>query len=245
MAATWPSIIPLGRHDVGAGVGLGHAPPGRRARGWRRCRPSPSGGSTPQWPWSVYSSRHRSAISTSVVADLVAQVAQRDLDDAVGVPGLRALGVLGAPARRRGSPPGTPRSASRATSLRSDSRVCCTTPGQRGDRARARRCPRARTAGATRSSTRQPGLGHQAAQRRGAPQPAEAAGGEASCRQATRSTGRGQARPTSGGDEAVDGVLGRPRRSTVEPGVTGGRGGDRADARDDRRHRVRRRRASR
>ena len=50
--------------------------------------------STPQWPWSVYSSRHRSASEHEVVADLVAQVAQGELHDAVGSPGARALGIL-------------------------------------------------------------------------------------------------------------------------------------------------------
>ena len=41
-------------------------------------------------------------MSTTVVADLVAQVAQGHLHDAVGVPRLRALGVLGGRARRTG-----------------------------------------------------------------------------------------------------------------------------------------------
>ena len=42
-------------------------------------------------------------MSTMLVADVVAQVAQRHLHDAVGVPRARALGVLGGRARRRGS----------------------------------------------------------------------------------------------------------------------------------------------
>ena len=95
MAATWPSIIPLGATMSAPAVGLGHAPTRRTARGWRRCRPRRRRSSTPQCPWSVYSSRHRSAMSTTLVADVVAQVAQRDLHDAVGIPRPRALGVLG------------------------------------------------------------------------------------------------------------------------------------------------------
>ena len=63
------------------------------------------------------------------VADLVAQVAQRDLHDAVGGVGLRAPVaslVAGMPKRMT---PGTPSSASARTSLRRLSCVCCTTPG--------------------------------------------------------------------------------------------------------------------
>ena len=56
---------PARRHDVGAGTGLGERRPWRRSRAWRRCRRRRRSSSTPQWPWSVYSSTHRSAISTT------------------------------------------------------------------------------------------------------------------------------------------------------------------------------------
>ena len=64
-----------------------------------------------------------------VVADVAAQVGERQLDDAVGVVGAAAERRPCAPARRTGSTALTPRAASSATSLRRLSRVCCTTPG--------------------------------------------------------------------------------------------------------------------
>ena len=92
--ATWPSIIPDGAHDVGARLRPGPGRPRRSARAWRRCRRGRSAVSRPQWPWSVYSSRQRSAMSTTSIAVVVAQVAQGHLHDAVGVGRAGAAGVL-------------------------------------------------------------------------------------------------------------------------------------------------------
>ena len=64
IAPTWPSIIPLGPTTCTPAVGLGDARSRRSARASRRCRPRRTAVSSPQWPWSVYSSRHRSAITT-------------------------------------------------------------------------------------------------------------------------------------------------------------------------------------
>ena len=108
------------------------------------------------------------------VADLVAQVAQRDLHDAVGVVGARAARRPSWPGRRRGSPPGTPRSASARTSLRRLSWVCWTTPGIDTTGSGAS-MPSFTNSGATRSSTDEAGLGDEAAQRGGPAQPAQAA----------------------------------------------------------------------
>ena len=85
---------PRRRHDVGAGVGLGHRGPGVEVDGGvvvdvavgGRARRSGRGRCTRR-------GRGRPC-SDDVVADLVPQVAQRDLHDAVGVPGPGALGVL-------------------------------------------------------------------------------------------------------------------------------------------------------
>ena len=107
-ASAWPALVervadradlavhhPRRRDHVGARTRPARSRSPRSARGWRRCRRRRASVRRPQWPWSVYSSRQSSAISTSVVADLVTQVAQRDLHDAVGGVGARAGGVLG------------------------------------------------------------------------------------------------------------------------------------------------------
>ena len=60
------------------GVGVHHGHLRRSARGSRRCRPGRRSSSTPQWPWSVNSSRHRSLITTSASPDLGDRVADRD-----------------------------------------------------------------------------------------------------------------------------------------------------------------------
>ena len=54
---------------------------------------TPSARRTPQWPWLVYSHRHRSVI-TSRSGMRVLDRARRELDDALVVPGARALLVL-------------------------------------------------------------------------------------------------------------------------------------------------------
>ena len=87
-----------------------------------------------------------------LVADLVAQVAQRDLHDAVGVVGARAARVLRPRARRRGSRPGRRGRRGRRTSLRRLSWVCWTTPGIDATGSGAS-MPSFTNSGATRSST--------------------------------------------------------------------------------------------
>ena len=132
MAPTWPSIIPLGAHDVGPGLGLGQRPPGRSSSRVASLSTSPSASSTPQWPWSVYSSRHRSAMRTiwSPRSSRRSRSATCTMPSGSQAPEPVASLVAGTPNRMTA---GTPRPASSATSLRSDSRVCCTWPGQRGD----------------------------------------------------------------------------------------------------------------
>ena len=160
------------------------------------------------------------------VADLVAQVAQRHLHDAVGVPGAAALArpcAAGTPNRITA---GTPRSASSRTSLRSDSRVCCTTPGSDAIGWGAS-MPSRTNSGATRSSTvrrvsatrrRSAGVRRRRRRRRaGKLTPPHA-------------TGLGRGLPKVGHervDEAVDGVLGgldvdaQARARARCPAVTG------------------------
>ena len=62
---TWPSIIPLGptMSTPASAWATRHLGVHRERRG--RCRPGRRGSSTPQWPWSVNSSRHRSLITVS------------------------------------------------------------------------------------------------------------------------------------------------------------------------------------
>ena len=85
--ATWPSIIPLGPDHVDAGRGLGDAPSRRTPRGWRRCRPRRRASSTPQWPWSVNSSRHRSPSPVSASPTSATTSAIATLRMPVGVDG--------------------------------------------------------------------------------------------------------------------------------------------------------------
>ena len=168
------------------------------------------------------------------VADFVAEVAQRDLHDAVGRVGLRAVGVLCAGTPKRITP-GMPSSASARTSLRRLSCVCCTTPGIDTTGSGAS-MPSFTNSGATRSSTASAVLGDQPAQRRRPPQPAEPAFGERHGRTALpATTGRAQLQTTRG-DEAVDRVrigfdvdaqaaLARGRRDVTGPiETTGGCG---------------------
>ena len=128
MRPTWPSIIPLGATTCGAGAGLGDARPWRRSRAWRRCRRRRRSSSTPQWPWSVYSSTHRSAISTtsSPTSPRRSASASWTMPSGSKAPLPTASLCAGTP---NSTTARTPRPASSATSLRRLSRVCCTTPG--------------------------------------------------------------------------------------------------------------------
>ena len=141
------------------------------------------------------------------VADLVAQVAQRDLHDAVGGVGAASRARPSWPGRRTAITAGTPRSASARTSLRRLSCVCCTTPGIDTIGSGAS-MPSFTNSGATRSSTREPGLGDQPPQRGRAAQPAQAPLGERHAQVPGYRSARdahGDER-RAGGDEAVDRV---------------------------------------
>ncbi len=64
MAPTWPSIIPLGPTTWVRRRPPGPGPSAGRPRSVASLSTDPSAASTPQCPWSVNSSRHRSAMTT-------------------------------------------------------------------------------------------------------------------------------------------------------------------------------------
>ena len=173
-----PVHHPARGDHVGPGQRPGRRPRVGRAPAWRRCRRLPSDPSTPQWPWSVYSSRHRSAMSTRV-AERPPQLGQRHLDDPVGVPGAASRWrpcVAGHPEEHE---PGDPERAPDAWP-RPRARTACAGRGRASRRwARARRRPRAHEQGGDQVVDAQRGLGHQPAQGRRAAQAAQAADGEA------------------------------------------------------------------
>ena len=114
----------------------------------------PSAVSTPQWPWSVNSSRHRSLITVSASPTSADHVGDRDVEDAVGVERAGAGGVLGLrdaeqhhPAEPEPRPPRRRPSRSGVAGVLDDAR-------HRRDRAAARRSPRARTAAAPAGAAR-------------------------------------------------------------------------------------------
>ena len=125
--------------------------PGRRGRGWRRCRPRPRPSSTPQWPWSVYSSTQRSAMSTS--SSPTSSRRSRRAPPARCRRGPRRPNPRRPwwPARRRGS-----RRARRGRPARRPpcgaTRVCWTTPGSDAI-GWGSSMPSRTNSGATRSST--------------------------------------------------------------------------------------------
>ena len=61
---TWPSIIPLVPTTWAPAAACATRHLGVELAASRRCRPSRRASSTPQWPWSVNSSRHRSAMTS-------------------------------------------------------------------------------------------------------------------------------------------------------------------------------------
>ena len=154
-----------------------------------------------------------------LVAHRVAHGAQRDLHDAVGVPGAAALRVLVRRARRRGSARG--RRGTPAAWPRRRASPACAAPRRAWTRsAPARRCPRGRRAGPPGRPT-EAGLGDQAPQRRRAPQPAQPAYGKAARSGRRRRLGHAD-QPTgprvrlgfpTSPDQLVDDAL-RPRRPT-------------------------------
>ena len=187
MAPTWPSIIPLGAHTSAPASAWASATRAYSSR-VASLSTSPWASTTPQWPWSVYSSRHRSAMQHHLVAEVVAQVAQRELHDAVGIPGARADArpwstgtpnrmTPGHAERRPARPP--PCAATRG----------CAGPGRAARRwAAGRRCPRGRTAA-------RPGRRPTAASR---PRAAAARG----CVAAGAGVARGRSPPPAYGDAA-------------------------------------------
>ncbi len=89
---------------------------------------TPSGVSTPQWPWSVNSSRHRSAITGSASPTSATQsaIATFKIPSGSTAPVPRASLCSGTP---NSMTPPSPSAAASETAFRSESRVCCTTPG--------------------------------------------------------------------------------------------------------------------
>ena len=128
----------------------------------------PSSASTPQCPWSVNSSRHRSAISTVSPPTSEARSASATLRMPAGSDAADPTASRSAGMPNTISPP-TPASTASTAAALSVSLVCCTTPGHRRDRRRRVQAlfdeHRQHQIGGM-----QPGLGHQPAQCRGAPQ---------------------------------------------------------------------------
>ena len=256
MAATWPSIIPTG------------ATTSAPASAWamRHARVALERGVVVDGAVGV----EHAAVAVvgvlveaevghqhDVVADLVAQVAQGDLHDALGVPGARAPGVLlaGTPNRITA---GMPRPASSAHLLAQRLRGVLHDAGHRGDRLGLGRCPPARTASATRSSTlrrvsatrrRRAGVvrsGGAGAEERPPPDPTTAPGGprprragRASPRPATPPRRRrrykvvmGRHRPRHGHREQASSVGGgQPDHRVLQPHSGRRRGAEAATAR--------------
>src|ERR1700733_14349414 len=127
MAATWPSIMPLGATTP--------APAAAWATAIEPYRSSvaslstwPASVSMPQWPWSVYSSMQRSAISTvsSPTSLTRSPSASWTMPAGSSAPEPRASLTAGMP--NRTSPP-TPAPTASTAALRRLSLVCCMTPG--------------------------------------------------------------------------------------------------------------------
>ena len=130
----------------------GPRPPRRRGSRVASLSTSPSGSTTPQWPWSVYSSRQRSAMSTIRSPRRSRELGQGHLDDPVRGPGGRSLGRPWRSGTPKSTRPGTPSAASRLPSTTSEATVCWHGPGSEGS-GPARSIPSRTNSGATRSST--------------------------------------------------------------------------------------------
>ena len=127
---------PARRDDVCARVRLRARRSARSSSSVASLSTSPRSFSTPQCPWSVYSSRQRSVDHDGVVAEVVAERADRLLGDAVRVPRLGALGVL-----VLGHPEEHEREHAASTGCRP--RLCAATrPCAGTDRASTRSAPR-------------------------------------------------------------------------------------------------------
>ena len=174
---------PGGGHDVGAGLGLGQRRPGRSSSRVASLSTSPS--VVEHAAVAVVGVLVEAEVGHEheVVADLVAEVAQRDLDDAVGVPRLRALGVLVLGDAEEDDGGDAELGRARPTSLRSDSPGCAAPRRAARRWAGARRCPPARRAG---RSGRRPTAG---SRRPAGAGPACGAGGASGARGTARPDG--------------------------------------------------------
>src|ERR1017187_2219409 len=127
IAATWPSIMPLGPTMSAPADAWATAICPYRSR-VASLSTSPDSVSSPQWPWSVYSSRHRSAMSTVAPPTSADRSARADVRIPAGSSAAEPRASLTAGTPKIMSPP-TPASTASAAALRSLSRVCWTTPG--------------------------------------------------------------------------------------------------------------------
>src|SRR5947209_7501080 len=128
-AATWPSIMPLGPTTCAPESACATASSTYRFK-VVSLSTRPRSSSTPQWPWSVNSSRQVSAISTvesprSLVRSRSATLRMPSGSERAD-PTASLSSARGAP--NSISPP-TPALTASAAAERNESRVCCTTPG--------------------------------------------------------------------------------------------------------------------
>src|SRR6201992_2855468 len=127
IAPTWPSIMPLGATMWAPAVAWGTAIAAYRSR-VASLSTSPAGVSRPQWPWSVYSSRHRSAMITVLSPSSAARSPSASWTMPSGSSAAEPRPSLTAGMPNRMTPP-TPASTASTAALRRLSRVCWTTPG--------------------------------------------------------------------------------------------------------------------
>ena len=160
------------RDHVGAGARPARPRCGPGARRVASLSTAPSARSRPQWPWLVYSHRHRSAMTSSVGVGGLDR-ARGELDGALVVPGARALLVLVRRGCRTAGRPGMPSAAASPASATAAAIDRRSTPGIGADRRAAvealldeeRQDEVAR---------RQPRLAHEVAQHRRGAQAAQA-----------------------------------------------------------------------
>ena len=176
IAPTWPSIIPLGATTCAPAAAWATAMDAYRSS-VASLSTSPEPVSSPQWPWSVYSSRHRSAMSTVASPTSAARSRERQLRGSR--PGRRP------PSPGRPSPPGCRTGSARRPRPRPPRpRPCAGCPGCAGPRpawrppAAGSLIPSLTNIGSTRSDGPDAGLRDQPAQRRGPAQPAGPGGRE-------------------------------------------------------------------
>src|SRR5215831_19412151 len=127
---TWPSIIPLGPTTCAPATACATAMDAYRSR-VTSLSTSPASVSGPQWPWSVYSHRHRSAISTVASPTSVARSASACWTIPSGSSAAEPRASLTAGMPNSIIPP-TPASTASAAALRRLSLVCWVTPGMDG-----------------------------------------------------------------------------------------------------------------